>query len=186
MIIPPEYRCIIISPIGDFDARLLKLINREIQRVFGYKTETVSLLPDVDFALNSGRNQYHSTPILEKLASIAPLKAIKVLAMIHVDLFIPILTHVYGEAQLGGRACIISTYRLKQGFPAMNPSKIYLSRIFKEAFHELGHTFGLRHCPDKTCIMHYSRSVSDVDLKSDQFCRYCKVLIEDEKNRLAE
>jgi archaemetzincin len=57
-------------------------------------------------------------------------------------------------------------------------------RMVKEAIHELGHTFKLHHCPDNTCIMHYSRTVEDVDLKSKQFCRYCQVMLEDEKEKL--
>ena len=61
----------------------------------------------------------------------------------------------------------------------------FRQRIVKEALHELGHTFNLRHCPDQTCIMHYCRSIRDVDRKSEQFCRYCKVLLEDEIKRLA-
>ena len=52
------------------------------------------------------------------------------------------------------------------------------------AVHELGHTFTLRHCPDRTCIMHYCRNEEDVDRKSDELCRYCKVMLEDEIKRL--
>ena len=77
----------------------------------------MSLLQDLDFAFDQGRNQYHSTLILEELAKKAPASAIKVLAITDVDLFIPIMTYVYGEAQLDGKACIISTSRLKKGVP---------------------------------------------------------------------
>ena len=185
MIIPPE-NSIIISPIGEFETELLDRVRSQVNRIFGYETETVPLLQGVGFALDSDRSQYHSTPILEKLDTIAPLRAIKVLAITKVDLFIPILTHVYGEAQLGGRACIISTHRLEEGLTPMSAQKTFFGRVVKEAVHELGHTFKLRHCHDTICIMHYSRSVRDVDQKSDQLCRYCRVLIEDEKKRLAE
>ena len=103
-----------------------------------------------------------------------------------VDLFIPILTHVYGEAQLDGKACIVSTYRLKEGLSLTGSVHIYHDRITKEVIHELGHTFNLRHCPDNFCIMHYCRTVKDVDGKSDQLCRYCKTLLEDEIKKLAK
>ena len=178
MISQPEHS-IVISTIGDFDAELLKSLSREINRLFAYPTELMPLLEHVDFSLDTGRNQYHSTLILEKLADTAPPWAVKVLAIIDVDLFIPILTHVYGEAQLGGKTCIISTYRLKDGLPSMNAQEVFLGRVVKEALHELGHTFNLRHCRDHTCLMHYCRSERDVDRKSDELCRYCGILLED-------
>ena len=183
MTTPPEYN-IVVTPVGDFNASLLKTITEGVNRCFGYGIEVGPPLHDVDFALDTFRNQYHSTPILEKLSDLAPVEAIKVLVICKVDLFIPILTHVYGEAQLGGKGCIISTYRLKEGISSMDPAETFHCRIVKEAIHELGHTFSLRHCKDNTCVMHYARTIRDVDGKSDQFCRYCKVLLEDEIKRL--
>jgi len=136
-------------------------------------------LQDLAFAFDRGRNQYHSTIILDELAKRAPASAIKVLAITDVDLFIPIMTYVYGEAQLNGKACIISTSRLKKSLPPMHTQDAFLARVFKEAIHELGHTFNLLHCPDYTCIMHYCRSEDDVDRKSEELCRYCGVFLED-------
>jgi archaemetzincin len=185
LIFLPE-NSILIAPFDGRDKSLLNQIRREINRIFGCRTEIMPLLQDVDFALDPGRNQYHSTLILEKLASLAPDHAIKVLAIAEVDLFIPILTHVYGEAQLGGKAAIISTHRLGEGLPPVSNPKTFRHRAVKEAIHELGHTFNLRHCLDHTCIMHYCRTVQDVDRKSDQICRYCKILLEDEMKRLGE
>jgi archaemetzincin len=129
------------------------------------------------------RKQCHSTPILETLSIVSPAEAIKVLAITKVDLFIPILTHVYGEAQLGGKACILSTHRFSEGLAP--GAEVFGERILKEAIHELGHTFHLRHCRDASCVMHYCRGIREVDRKSNQFCRYCTVLLQDETRRLA-
>ena len=177
---------IVISPNRDCDSDIFMPLSREIQRLFGYPTEVLPLLQDVEFALDTNRDQYHSTKILEQLADLAPPQALKVLAITEADLFIPILTYVYGEAQLGGKACIISTHRLKEGLSPLSVQETYRVRVIKEALHELGHTFNLRHCRDPVCIMHYCRNVKDVDMKSDQMCRYCKVLIGDEIKRLAQ
>ena len=185
MIAPLEHT-IVISPNSGSDAELIKPISREIERIFGFTSEITPLLEDVDFAHDPNRNQYHSTKILARLAELAPPTALKVLAITEVDLFIPILTHVYGEAQLGGKACIVSTCRLKENLSPLSVNEAYRNRVVKEAMHELGHTFTLRHCQDPACIMHYCRSVRDVDRKSDQMCRYCKVLIGDEIKRLAK
>ncbi|MDP4727320.1 MAG: hypothetical protein NWS07_08500, partial [Desulfobacterales bacterium] len=108
------------------------------------------------------------------------MRALKLVAITQVDLFIPILTHVYGEAQLGGKAAIISTYRLTDDNPAAGSDVSLQIRAAKEATHELGHTFKLRHCPEHSCIMHYCRSIKDVDRKSNQLCRHCKVMLQDE------
>ncbi len=175
---------IIISPVGDFTPDLLGPIRDEIKRIYGYPTEVLPILDDLEFAYHPNRNQYHSTSILDQLALKAPVDAIKVLTITQVDLFIPILTHVYGEAQLGGKACIVSTIRLNEGHSALNTQEPFFSRIIKEAIHELGHTFKLRHCREHTCLMHYCRNENDVDRKSDQLCRYCKILLEDEMKRL--
>ncbi len=177
---------IVISPVGAVDIELFKPISIEINRIFGYKTEIIPLLQDVSFALDPKRKQHHSTPILEKLGEAAPVQAIKVIGITSVDLFIPILTHVYGEAQIGGAACIISTHRLAEGLSLAADKDTYHGRVAKEAVHELGHTFKLRHCKDNACIMHYCRSIKDVDRKSEQLCRYCKTLLEDEMKRIAE
>ena len=156
----------------------------EIQRVFGFSVTIDSVLQDLSFALDQNRNQHHSTMILERLAAKAPARAVKVIAIAQVDLFIPILTHVYGEAQLGGQACIVSTFRLNEGRSGRNVPPKYIERIVKEAIHELGHTFNLRHCPEDACIMHYCRNEEDVDHKSGQLCRYCIIMLEDEIKRL--
>jgi archaemetzincin len=170
---------IAIVPIGSFDLELIEIIIRRIEHIFGFSSEILPLLNDLSFALDANRRQYHSTPILEKLAAKSPPSAVKILALCHVDLFIPILTHVYGEAQIGGKACIISTHRLNEGQSHLNLREPYLSRIVKEAVHELGHTFTLRHCKDPGCLMHYCRNEGDVDRKTDELCRYCTILLED-------
>ena len=176
---------IVIAPVGDLAPDLLDPLGAEITRIYRYPIEVVPLLGDLEFAFHPNRNQYHSTSILEQLARKAPADALKVLAVVEVDLFIPILTHVYGEAQLGGIACIVSTIRLNEGHSTLNTQQPFLGRIIKEAIHELGHTFKLRHCREHTCLMHYCRDEHDVDRKSEQLCRYCRILLEDEIKRLA-
>ncbi|NJL59821.1 MAG: archaemetzincin family Zn-dependent metalloprotease [Desulfobacteraceae bacterium] len=179
---PTSYK-LLISPIGQYGTELIGRVITDTERVFGFPTEVVSLLDNVDFALDTKRNQYHSTMILTKLAELAPADMLKILAITHNDLFIPILTHVYGEAQLGGKSSVISVHRLKEGFS--DQDETYLERISKEAVHELGHTFNLRHCKDPACIMHYCRDIKDVDKKTNQLCRYCKILLRDDIQQLS-
>jgi archaemetzincin len=183
---PSHKHTIAIIPLVPLDKPILDRMRSEINRVFQYNTVILPLNQDLSFSYDVSRMQYHSTAIMEKMTPQIPSQAIKAIAIVEVDLFIPILTHVYGEAQMGGKMCIVSTYRLKDELPHLDGNPVYCNRVVKESIHELGHTFNLRHCPDQTCIMHYCRTLMDVDRKSDQLCRYCQVLLEDEKKRLAE
>lgn len=169
---------ILIAPIGDFDADVLLAVESMITQTFDMTCRVQPLLDDIGFAWNAEREQFHSTAILDKLSAAPRGDALKVLALTQEDLFIPILTHVYGEAQLGGVSCIVSTCRLSDG--AAGKRDRYLGRIAKESAHELGHTFDLRHCKDQQCLMHYCRSLGDVDGKAEQFCRYCRVMLNDQ------
>ena len=175
---------VIISPLGDIDDLLLKTIRMQIDRIFAFGTEIRPLLKSIEFAHDTERDQYYSTQILQRLDELAPSHALKVLAVVQGDLFIPILTHVYGEAQLGGRSCVVSTHRLGLNLPPSGHLQTYQDRISKETIHELAHTFSLRHCKDRACIMHYCRSIRDVDQKSHQLCRYCRTMLADELRRL--
>ncbi|MCP4720129.1 MAG: hypothetical protein GY860_11785, partial [Desulfobacteraceae bacterium] len=99
---------ILVSPVGKIAPWITMTIAENMEEVFGFKARVTPLLDDISFAFDPDRNQYHSTLILEKLAALCPKAGLKVVAVTKEDLFIPILTHVYGEAQLGGTACIIS------------------------------------------------------------------------------
>lgn len=169
---------IVVSPIGEIPSLTSEIIARDAGKIFGFKARVQTLLDNISFAYDSKRNQYYSTKILEVLEKKAPDDCIKIIAVTREDLFIPILTHVYGEAQLGGKACIVSISRLITGREGEIGDTGY-KRIAKEAIHELGHTFDLRHCEDQTCIMHYCRTLDDVDRKSSQFCRYCTIFLAD-------
>ena len=177
---------LVISPIGDLgvDGEFLEHLEREISDFFGCPTVVLPLMEEEELWRDPVRQQVHSTPVLETLSLLSPPEALKVLAITRVDLFIPILTHVYGEAQLGGKACILSTCRFMDGlFPG---AEDFRCRIVKEAVHELGHTFNLRHCRDPVCVMHYCRNMKEVDRKSTHLCRYCAVLLKDEMRRLTK
>jgi archaemetzincin len=171
---------VLIVPIGEFDADVLQAVEAMIGKAFDLPCRTEALIDTIGFAWNPERKQFHSTAILARLTENVPDDTLKILALTREDLFIPILTHVYGEAQLGGTSCIVSTYRLASGISPTVQRDRYLDRITKESAHELGHTFDLRHCKDHQCLMHYCRGIGDVDGKTDQFCRYCQVMLNDQ------
>lgn len=175
---------ILISPIGISEPSFLEQLAEKVGSIFGYPVDTGELLDDLEFAYSPERHQYNSTMIIEKLSEKAPENYLKVIALCKEDLFIPILTYVFGEAQLNGRSCIVSICRLKDTRAFLNTEGVFAERVIKEAVHELGHTFNIRHCSDNNCVMHYCRSITDVDNKKTGMCRYCSVMLEDERKRL--
>jgi archaemetzincin len=122
-------------------------------------------------AFDAKRQQHSSSKILHWLVERRPEQADKLLAITDVDLFIPILTFVYGEAQLGGLAALVSMARLTMD-GARNRGLI-ATRLAKECVHELGHTFGLIHCSDAACVMSRSVTILHVDAKRLSLCDNC-------------
>jgi archaemetzincin len=129
---------------------------------------------DVSFALDERRAQHLSTAILQKLERTADCDA-RVLGVTNADLFVPVLTFVFGEAQLEGACSVVSCARLREEFYGLPAREDLLrDRLLKEAVHELGHTFGLRHCRDWSCVMASSHAVERLDVKSAEFCPACR------------
>ncbi len=124
------------------------------------------------------RNQYYSTKILKEMLGNVPQDALKLLGVTDKDLCIPILTYVFGEAQVGGTAAVVSLARLRQEHYGLMPDRpLLLERLRKESLHELGHTFGLVHCPSRDCVMYLSNTVVDVDTRGRDFCRGCQTIV---------
>ena len=127
-------------------------------------------------SFDASRGQHASSKVLRWLLGVCPPHAGKILAVTDVDLFIPILTFVYGEAQLDGVAALVSTARLARN-PDGQPAErqLLIERLLKECIHELGHTFGLVHCTDRRCVMARAASLFDVDAKRRGLCRECRL-----------
>ena len=149
----------------------------DLARIFGVSCHVRLDSLDPAFAFDRRRSQYYSTAILQKMQRLAAGDA-RLLAVTSLDLYVPVLTFVFGEAQLDGSCALVSLHRLEEpfyGLPA-NPDLTH-DRLVKEAVHELGHTFGLLHCDDWQCVMTSSHSVERVDVKGAEFCRSCQHLV---------
>jgi archaemetzincin len=129
---------------------------------------------DLGFALDASRGQYYSTSILQRLDRCSE-PGFRILGVTSCDLYVPVLTFVFGEAQLEGNCAVVSTARLHDAYYGLPERPDLLrERLFKEAAHELGHTFGLRHCPDWRCVMSSSHAVERLDIKTAEFCPSCR------------
>ena len=163
---------------------MIRLIGIGIRSSSPLLAELVEYLPvpaiideetlDPVFAWSEKREQYYSTLLLQSLALRAQ-PGERVLGITQVDLYVPVLTFVFGEAQLGGPSAVVSTYRLREETYGLPPDPIRLrERLLKEAVHEIGHTYGLRHCSEWDCVMTSSHGVEMIDVKSSDFCPSCR------------
>ena len=153
---------------------LLEYLAAALARTFRTPCQIRPEYFDPSFSLDANRKQYHSTPILQRLERWAK-PDVRVLGVTPHDLFVPVLTFVFGEAQLEGNCAVVSLARLKEDFYGLPPREDLLrERLLKEAVHELGHTFGLRHCQDWECVMSSSHAVERLDVKGADFCPSCR------------
>ncbi len=170
---------IILQPIGDIEGRVLEALGKDLEKKFHTDVERRQAKKIPTETLNRVRGQYSSSQILHKLRGSADLmQGDKMLAIADVDLYTEGLNFVFGEAELGGQMAVISLARLHQSFYSLPEDRaIFLERAKKEAVHELGHVFGLAHCPDPGCVMHFSNSLLDTDRKSASFCPRCRKIL---------
>ncbi len=156
------------------DPAVLDGLTYGLARTFGVSCHLRRDSLDPGFAFDRRRSQYYSTAILQRLQRLAAPET-KLLAVTSLDLYVPVLTFVFGEAQLAGSCALVSLHRLEETFYGL-PGRpdLLLERLLKEAIHELGHTFGLRHCEDWNCVMASSHSVERVDVKSAELCEACR------------
>ena len=121
------------------------------------------------------RRQYNGNALLKLVDCLAIPDSLKTLGLFNVDLFIPILTFIFGQAYLGGNTGIASLYRLSnKRYGITGDDRFLAERCIKEVIHELGHTFGLIHCPNPTCVMRSSTYVEDIDQKNQNLCNKCR------------
>ncbi|WP_321477921.1 archaemetzincin [uncultured Paludibaculum sp.] len=131
----------------------------------------------IDYTFDAYRMQAWSTPVLARLKERNPPSGVVVLGVTALDLYVPVLTFVFGEAQLAGPAAVISTHRLRDEYYGLPPNEEALSqRLFKELLHEVGHTQGLKHCTDWRCVMSSAHAVERIDLRQAAYCRACAAL----------
>ena len=173
---------ICLLAIDRVDKTFLEKLSTDLEKIFGGKIKVSHTPLDLQFAYNLQRDQYHSSLILEKLSDFGsvgqkmdPEACERILGIVDVDLYVPDLNFVFGEADVVNSRAVISTKRLRPEYYGLPKDEmLFFDRTLKESVHELGHTYGLRHCPDKKCVMYFSNSLQDTDVKFFSFCENCK------------
>jgi len=165
---------IFIAPLKFSNKTLLQDVLSHLIQKSEYQTEEIFLDIKINDFYSHERKQYYSTGILEQAIKMTDKYDGKVLLLTEVDLYVPVLTFLFGEAQLGGKHSLVSICRLHEEFYSGHGNyAMLLERTRKEIHHELGHNFGLRHCNDWDCVMHSSNGIEEVDIKGNFFCSDC-------------
>jgi archaemetzincin len=165
---------IYILPIKTDPDPWIEQLEKSIHTTFGFYSKLSSRDICLGKTFDLKRLQYSSSQILLQMISNPPVDAVKILGVVDVDLFIPVLTFVFGEAQLRGIGSVVTLHRLNNKFYGLPEDPALLNeRLIKECIHELGHNFGLVHCGNQECVMKSSTYVEDIDQKSPEMCDKC-------------
>ncbi|MFC2077024.1 archaemetzincin family Zn-dependent metalloprotease [candidate division KSB1 bacterium] len=161
-------------PLDGFPEVILWEISTNLERRLGITTTNLPEMKLQSHSFDPERGQNNSTAILQGLQIVDHEQDDRVLGLTMVDLFIPIFTFVFGEAQLNGLASVVSGFRLRNEYYGLpRDSGLFHERLLKECLHELGHTWGLHHCLNSSCVMRKSTYVENIDLKEADFCPEC-------------
>jgi archaemetzincin len=164
---------ITFKPLGNMADETMEQLKDRVGGIFHCPVEIKAGFGDLAQAYNPERKQYLSSKLLAALGKSE--RDERVVGITDVDLYVPRLNYVFGEADVVSGTAIISLCRLKPEYYGLAPDEaLFLERATKEIVHELGHTFGLGHCPNNKCVMHFSNSLADTDLKEAHFCNMCR------------
>ncbi len=168
-----KQRILIIS-YGQFEKSILEKIASTVKQRFGLETEIGVNYGDLSKFYDPARRQYDGNQLLKHVHDEYASENVKAIGLFRVDLFIPILTYIIGQAVFKGNAGVVSLFRLKNELYGMKQDdNMLFERFRKEVIHELGHIFGLTHCLSPSCVMRSSTYIEDVDQKDSIFCQKC-------------
>ena len=161
---------ILIQPFEDVKPKQLAEISENIRKIY----PKIKILEPIDFPKNAfyqPRNRYRADSIIKYLRTKTPNNSVT-LALTNKDISVTKgKVADFGVMGLGyrpGNACVASSFRLN--------TKNKNEQFYKIAIHELGHTQGLKHCPDKTCFMRDAEGKNPTNEEKD-FCQNCKKVL---------
>ena len=164
---------IILRPLAQIDSQILEILKQNLEHTFNCPVEIKPEIGSLHYAYDPRRRQYLAPRLLASLRRFSKEPDDRCLGIVNVDLYSSDLNFVFGEADIGSGVAIVSLYRLRPAHYGLPNATLFQDRAVKEAVHELGHTYYLSHCADVKCVMHFSNSLADTDIKGASFCPKC-------------
>lgn len=165
-----------IVPVGDLPAVVKREASTALRSVYDADVSMLSSQDPPTDAFDSGRDQYRAESFIELASRVGTGE--KNIAITAKDLFYRRRNYVFGLAYLDGNGSVISTYRLQTssdgGITSKSADEVFADRVRKEVIHEVGHTLGLDHCDNNRCVMNFSPTVREVDVKEEHLCGSCQ------------
>ena len=172
----PIKKHIYLQKIGSLDDKILIELKKNLESVFKDYINSVKILSDefplINSEYNSSERKYNAKLVLNRLENIGKNKSyFRVLGVMEEDIYSGTYLRVFGIAR--SSVALISITRLLEKFYSKAKKKdVEELRILKEAVHELGHTFGLKHC-NNHCVMKFSSWPSNIKQKPSNYCEPC-------------
>lgn len=176
IVAPLAAKTIAIQPLGPVPTAYTNRVTTALEASFD--SVSVIILPTKELPRKSyykPRNRYRAEIILDWLDKQQYSKRIhKVIAITEKDISTTKGSihdwGIFGLGTIDGLSSVISTFRLKRG---VSKGRL-LERIRKLAIHEVGHTYGINHCPQSGCVMQDCKgSIKPVDQETGDFCSVC-------------
>jgi archaemetzincin len=163
-----------LVPVGDLEDGVAETSREVLRERYGAEVVVRSPVPVPEGAYDETSGQYNAERVISVAERVG--RGDKNLAVTDVDIFYRQRNFVFGLAYLDGKGCVVSTNRLRMtadGGEVDDEDETFFDRVRKEVVHEVGHTLGLRHCEEDTCVMSFSPTVREVDQKYERPCRGC-------------
>lgn len=167
-----------LIPSGSSAFSIAGWLKPQLEEKVGYAVSVNKSISLPQGAYEPMRKQYQGDKILKLLKGYSREYGTKVLGLIDADCFAEGLYYVFGQAVLRGNEAFIALSRLRQTFYGLPDNHtLFQKRVLKEAVHEIGHSLGLLHCSNSECVMYFSYSLHDTDIKGPDFCNKCKCML---------
>jgi len=166
---------IILRPLAQIDSQILEILKQNLEHTFNCPVEIKPEIGSLHYAYDPKRRQYLAPRLLASLRRFSKEPDDRCLGIVDVDLYSSGLNFIFGEADIGSGVAIVSLYRLRpEHYGLPHNVALFQDRAVKEAVHELGHTYYLSHCANVKCVMHFSNSLADTDIKGASLCQKCQ------------
>ncbi len=175
-----------VIPLGKVSQTAVAVAAGNVQALLRLEALVMPSWPEPDYALLPLRGQYDAEAILARLAQGTPACRLRLGLTAH-DLCLSFVSHVYGQAQLGGCAAVVSLHRLQffsEGGAA--PRALALERLAKITLHEMAHLLALTHCHRPGCVMRSVTDLEELDRLAAEPCPACQARIASRKRLLEQ